>query len=88
LTIPAQVAITWVRYQQRRVPIIPILGAHTAAQLRENLSCLDVTLTPGHQQRLADASPCDLGFPHAFLRLPHLEELIYSGMLPRLDLQR
>ncbi|HWQ13827.1 MAG TPA: aldo/keto reductase [Roseiflexaceae bacterium] len=83
---PAQAAVNWVRQQPRRTPLIPILGARSEAQLRDNLGCLAVTLAPEQLQRLTEASPLDLGFPHAFLRQPHLLELIYSGAMPRIDM--
>ena len=82
-----EVAINWVR-QQRGAPIIPILGARTAAQLRDNLGCPEFELIAEQIARLADASPLDLGFPHYFLALPHLRGLIYSGMLERIDIDR
>lgn len=85
---PAQVAIAWVRRQQRRIPVIPIVGARSDAQLRDNLGALDLELTGAHMARLAEASPLSPGFPHAFLRLPHLERLIYSDMLDRLEVRR
>jgi aryl-alcohol dehydrogenase-like predicted oxidoreductase len=81
---PAQVAINWVR-QQRGAPIIPILGARTAAQLRDNLGCLEFELSGEQIDRLAGASPLDPGFPHYFLALPHLRNLIYSGMFEQID---
>jgi aryl-alcohol dehydrogenase-like predicted oxidoreductase len=84
---PAQVAINWVR-QQSGAPIIPILGARTAAQLRDNLGCLEFELTAEQIARLADASPLELGFPHYFLALPHLRNLIYSGMFEQIDNHR
>jgi aryl-alcohol dehydrogenase-like predicted oxidoreductase len=36
---PSQIAINWVR--QRPYPMIPIIGARTEKQLKENLGCLD-----------------------------------------------
>jgi aryl-alcohol dehydrogenase-like predicted oxidoreductase len=84
---PAQVAINWVR-QQRGAPLIPILGARTAAQLHDNLGCLEFELTAEQLARLADASPLDPGFPHYFLALPHLRNLIYSGMFEQIDNHR
>jgi aryl-alcohol dehydrogenase-like predicted oxidoreductase len=84
---PAQIAINWVR-QQRPGPIIPILGARTAEQLRDNLSCLEFELTDEQIGRLADVSPLELGFPHSFLALPHLRHLIYSGMFEQIDNRR
>ena len=41
---PSQVAINWVR-QQRNNLIIPIIGARTEAQIKDNLGCLDFELT-------------------------------------------
>jgi aryl-alcohol dehydrogenase-like predicted oxidoreductase len=63
---PAQVAIAWVRAQQPRAVIIPILGARTPSQFEENLAALTVELTPNELDRLDEASRIELGFPHDF----------------------
>lgn len=83
---PAQIALAWIRQQAWRTPIIPIIGARSAEQLKDNLGCLGVTLTAAQLQRLTEASPLELGFPHALLKLPHLQELIYSGVRAQFDL--
>jgi aryl-alcohol dehydrogenase-like predicted oxidoreductase len=85
---PAQVAINWVRQQPRQVPVIPIIGARRVEQLRDNLACIEHSLSAEQIARLNEASPFNPGFPHSFLRLPHLERLIYSGTLDKLDLRR
>ncbi len=59
----AQVAINWVRQQQHKAQIIPILGARTAAQLQDNLGVLEWSLTPEQISRLDEVSQIDLGFP-------------------------
>lgn len=82
---PAQVAINWVRQQQNRALIIPIVGARTAAQMRENLACLEFTLTDGHLQRLDEVSKIKPGFPHSFLADDEVKELIYGSTLPLID---
>jgi aryl-alcohol dehydrogenase-like predicted oxidoreductase len=61
----AQVAINWVRQQHGQM--IPILGARTVDQLRDNLACVEWRLTDEQMKRLADVSQIDLGFPHGFL---------------------
>jgi aryl-alcohol dehydrogenase-like predicted oxidoreductase len=61
-----QVAINWVR-QSRSNQVIPIIGARTAAQLADNLACLDWKLTDEQWERLDAVSRIDLGFPHNFL---------------------
>ena len=61
----SQVAINWVR-QQGRANIIPILGARSQAQLKDNLACLEFQLTDEHLARLDEASAIKLGFPQEF----------------------
>ncbi len=81
----SQVAISWVRQQQKRALIIPILGARTQAQLQDNLGCLDFELTSEQLKRLSDASPIDLGFPHTFLGSQRIKKLVFGDTLDRLD---
>ena len=80
---PSQVAINWVRQQPYLV--IPILGARSRKQLEDNLGCLDFELTPNQLQRLSDASPIDLGFPHSFLESDHVRGLIFGKTFDLLD---
>jgi len=63
---PSQVALAWLRQQQHRGVVIPILGARTCEQLQDNLACLDLQLTQEHLDRLDLASAITLGFPHDF----------------------
>jgi diketogulonate reductase-like aldo/keto reductase len=48
--------------------MIPIVGARKASQLRDNLGCVDVTLSPDQVARLDGASAIELGFPYDFIR--------------------
>lgn len=73
---PSQVAINWVR--QRPYHMIPILGARSEKQFKDNLGCLDFELTDGQNKQLNDASPIDLGFPHSFLASDHVHGLIFG----------
>ncbi|MBZ0278529.1 MAG: aldo/keto reductase, partial [Anaerolineae bacterium] len=63
----SQVAINWVRQQQHKAQMIPILGARTEAHLQDNLACLEWSLSEEHLKRLDDVSAIELGFPHDFL---------------------
>jgi aryl-alcohol dehydrogenase-like predicted oxidoreductase len=63
----SQVAINWVRQQQDKGQMIPILGARSAGQLQENLAVLEWQLSDAQLKRLDDVSAIDLGFPHGFL---------------------
>ena len=82
----AQVALAWLRQQQGI--IIPIIGARTAEQLKDNLGCLDVTLDSQHLERLDEASKIALGFPHDFFKGDLVRQLVYGGMRDSIDNHR
>jgi len=73
---PSQLAINWVR--QRPFHMIPILGARSEKLLKDNLGSLEFELTNEQIERLNEASPIDLGFPHSFLNMPHVRGLIHG----------
>jgi aryl-alcohol dehydrogenase-like predicted oxidoreductase len=73
---PSQIAINWARQKPYR--IIPILGARTENQLKDNLDCLNFELTDEQIKCLEEASPIDLGFPHSFLASEHVRGLIFG----------
>jgi len=81
----SQVALAWVRQQPFGV-IVPILGAKTVAQLRDNLGCLDFTLGPDQLATLEAASKIDLGFPHSFLI--QARSYIFGKTFPLIDNHR
>jgi aryl-alcohol dehydrogenase-like predicted oxidoreductase len=85
---PSQIAINWVRQQPQRAPMIPIVGARSAAQLADNLGCLDWQLTPEQLQRLDAASAIPLGFPQSFLGSQHVGELIFGNTRALIDNHR
>jgi aryl-alcohol dehydrogenase-like predicted oxidoreductase len=62
---PSQVAIAWVR--QGPALIVPLVGARTLEQLKDNLGCLDLTLSPEQKARLDAVSAIEPGFPHDML---------------------
>ncbi|MEM6528099.1 MAG: aldo/keto reductase [Chloroflexota bacterium] len=64
---PASVAINWVRQQQHRAQVIPILGARTAPQLQANLDVLEWQLEDAHLKRLDKVSDFEIGFPQGFI---------------------
>jgi aryl-alcohol dehydrogenase-like predicted oxidoreductase len=64
---PSQVALNWIRQQNKsRGVIIPIIGARTEGQIRDNLGCLDFELSVDQLKRLDEKSRIPLGFPHDF----------------------
>ena len=63
----SQVAINWVRQQQHKAQVIPLIGARTEEQMQDNLAVVDWQLSGDHLDRLEKVSQIDLGFPHGFL---------------------
>ena len=80
---PAQVAINWIRQQPGT--IVPIVGARRETQIKDNLACLDFELTPEQLDRLAAASPIDLGFPRSFLESDGVRGLIFGETFDLID---
>ncbi len=80
---PSQVATAWVR--QQPWPLVPIVGARSEAQMRENLAALEVELAAEHVERLVDASAFDVGFPRDFLESDHVRGLIFGDTYELID---
>jgi aryl-alcohol dehydrogenase-like predicted oxidoreductase len=78
---PAQVALNWLR----RKGVIPLFGARTVEQARENLRCLDVALPDEYVQQLDRASATSLGYPHDFLASGGVKQHMYGGHFARID---
>jgi aryl-alcohol dehydrogenase-like predicted oxidoreductase len=81
---PAQVALNWLRSKGA----IPIFGARTVAQVKENIACFDFCLSAEHLQRLNSVSKIQLGFPHDFLASGIVKNFVYGGMYELIDNHR
>ena len=79
----AQVAIAWLRQQNRR--LIPIVGIRTLQQLSDVLGGLEVTLPNEHLARLDEVSRIEKGFPYSLLSSPQ-GQMVYGDLEPNLDL--
>ena len=75
---PAQIALNWIRQQQHRGNFIPILGARTEQQIKDNLGCLDFELSKEYLTELEDISKIPLGFPLEFSKRNRFKQLIYG----------
>ncbi len=84
---PSQVAINWVR-QQKHAQIIPILGARTLEQLKNNLGVLDFELSDDQIKEINSLSDFQLGFPRSFLHDDYVLELVHGKTYGNLDLHR
>ena len=80
---PAQVAIKWT--MQRRQVVIPIVGASSATQMKDNLKSTDIELSEKQLLRLNRLSAVKLGFPHDFLASPYVRALITAATSEMID---
>lgn len=80
---PSQVALAWLRIQDST--IIPIIGSRKVSQVKDNLACLDVTLTPEHLARLNEVSRIEIGFPHDFLASDVIRDRLFGGTFDLID---
>jgi aryl-alcohol dehydrogenase-like predicted oxidoreductase len=80
----AQMAIAWLRAQQARGVIVPVLGIRRRAQLEDNLGALELELKAEELARLEEASRIELGFPHDF----GAARLAYGDTRPLIDNHR
>jgi len=83
---PSQAAINWVR-QQPGV-IIPIIGAKSENQLKDNIDCLKFSLSEAQMNKLNEASKIDLGFPHTFLSSDNIRDIVFGGTYNKIDNHR
>jgi len=78
----SSVALKWMI--QRNKACIPLVGATKPSQVKENLLCLEVTLSEEHLTRLDEISHIELGFPHDFVLAEGTREVIYGGFDQRI----
>jgi aryl-alcohol dehydrogenase-like predicted oxidoreductase len=82
----AQAALAWLR--QRKAVVIPILGARSEAQIKDNLGCLNVRLSDDQLKRLDEVTAIEPGFPHEFLDRDYIRKIIYSDLYDSIDNHR
>lgn len=78
----SQVALAWLIARG----VIPIVGATTAEQLRDNLAALDLHLDPATISELDEASAIDLGHPYHMVGWEMQMGLGYNGMFDQIDI--
>ncbi|MFJ9390811.1 aldo/keto reductase [Nocardioides sp. NPDC101246] len=79
---PSQLALAWLRH--REVHVVPIVGATSLTQLRDNLGCLRLALTADQVARLDEVSAVPLGYPHHYLASPMARSFRSGGMFDRI----
>ena len=73
---PSSVALAWIR---QNPGIIPVVGVRKPQQLRENLTSLNLVLTPEQLDSLEEVSRITLGFPHDFMRSENVQKTVYGS---------
>lgn len=72
----AQVALAWTLLNPAVTS--PIIGARTLQQLEDNIGALDVRFDGDQRARLNAISAVEPGFPHAMIRLPMVQQVIFG----------
>ncbi|HTJ65612.1 MAG TPA: aldo/keto reductase [Alphaproteobacteria bacterium] len=72
---PSQVALAAIRQLSKWGDIIPIIAGRNAAQVKDNIGCIDVKLDESQLKRLDDATAIDLGFPHNMLKQGYVRDM-------------
>ena len=85
---PSQVALNWIRQQKEKGVIIPIIGARTETQIRDNIGCLDFELSTDHMKKLDEISKVQLGFPHDLIASEPGKMWAYGNKFPLIDNHR
>ncbi len=80
---PSQVALAWLRAQSSSV--IPIVGTRQLSQIKDNLACVEITLSSEQLKRLNAASKIELGFPHDFIGSDYVRNLMFGGTYDAID---
>lgn len=82
----AQVALAWIRAQG--YGYIPIVGARKIEQLKDSMGCGPVQLEASHLEQLDEVSRPTLGFPHEFLKVDYVRDLVHGEVRTRIDGRR
>jgi aryl-alcohol dehydrogenase-like predicted oxidoreductase len=80
----SQVTINWIR-QNPEAHVMPILGARSGKQLKDNLEAMEWTLSEEQYKRLDKVSAIEAGFPHNIIKG---NEYIFGATFDKIDNHR
>jgi aryl-alcohol dehydrogenase-like predicted oxidoreductase len=75
---PSQVALAAIRQLRPAAGVIPIIAGRNAAQVKDNLGCVDLVLDPAHLKALDDKTAIEPGFPHAMLSRSYVQDMAFG----------
>lgn len=79
-TSPAQLSLAWLVHKG----VIPIIGARTLNQLKDNIASLSLVLDQETIEQLDEVSAIELGFPHDFVLRAGAQRMIYGDMVTKI----
>lgn len=74
---PSAVALAWLR-QQTSPSLIPVIGAKTGLQFKQNVADLEFRLAQADFKKLTKLSKVELGFPRDFYENDMMKKLLYG----------
>lgn len=83
---PAQIALAWLR--SRPGTVIPVIGATSEHQMRQNLESVEVTLDHDQLAALDKVSAVQAGYPTTMLQFPAMTRMVYGEHWQRVDDRR
>jgi aryl-alcohol dehydrogenase-like predicted oxidoreductase len=76
---PAQIALAWLLHQGGVAS--PIIGGRKIKQIEDNLAAVEVDLNESQLKRLDDASRIEMGFPHDFLNMQFVKDMMTGNTM-------
>ena len=80
----SQVALRWL-HQNNKTVVIPLIGARTEEQLKDNLGCLDFELGDDHINALNEVSAIKPVYPASMLANPNVARLMFGEIASQVD---
>ncbi len=81
---PAALALAWLM-QRGRGDVMPIIGARTVEQLRENLACTDLHLNTELLNELDQLAPPAVAYPASLLYGEFFQNMMYGTVRQQID---
>ncbi|WP_157216620.1 aldo/keto reductase [Flavisphingomonas formosensis] len=86
---PSQVALAALMQLRPEAGVIPIIGGRTAAQLKDNLGCIEFRLDADQLKAIDGKTPVEMGFPYTTIDHPFMIDLAFgTGNRQKLDNHR
>ncbi len=75
---PSQVALAAIRQLRPAAGVIPIIAGRNAAQVKDNLGCVDLVLDAEHLRALDEKTKVEPGFPYSMLSQSYVKDMAFG----------